>query len=99
MTSESQERMLAIVTPENWPAVAALCAKWEVRANIVGHVVEPEVDELGNSVGFLRVRRGFGGEILAEVPCGARTTSTTSIATIRLTTRRSDRRTTIWSDS
>ena len=32
MTSESQERMLAIVTPESWPAVAAICAKWEVRA-------------------------------------------------------------------
>ena len=44
MTSESQERMLAIITPENWDAVAALCAKWEVRATVVGHVVEPTVD-------------------------------------------------------
>jgi phosphoribosylformylglycinamidine synthase len=26
MTSESQERMLAIVTPESWPEVAAICA-------------------------------------------------------------------------
>ena len=32
MTSESQERMLAIVTPESWPAVAEVCVKWEVRA-------------------------------------------------------------------
>jgi phosphoribosylformylglycinamidine synthase II len=34
MTSESQERMLAIVTPESWDAVAAICAKWEVRASV-----------------------------------------------------------------
>ena len=44
MTSESQERMLAIITPENLEAVAgALCEKWEVRASVVGRVVEPEV--------------------------------------------------------
>ena len=47
MTSESQERMLAIITPENWDAVAALCAKWEVRATVVGHVVEPTIDANG----------------------------------------------------
>ena len=68
MTSESQERMLAIITPEHWPAVAALCAKWEVRASVVGHVVEPVVREDGSSVGMLRVRDGFDGEVLAEVP-------------------------------
>src|SRR6202035_5433062 len=28
MTSESQERMLAIVTPDAWEAVAQICAKW-----------------------------------------------------------------------
>ena len=71
MTSESQERMLAIVTPQNWPDVAALCEKWEVRARVVGHVVEPDIDEHGNTVGFLRVRQGFGGEILAEVPASS----------------------------
>jgi phosphoribosylformylglycinamidine synthase II len=68
MTSESQERMLAIITPQNWDDVARLCAKWEVRASIVGHVVEPSIDEHGNAVGMLRVRRGFDGEILGEVP-------------------------------
>ena len=68
MTSESQERMLAIITPENWDAVAALCAKWEVRATVIGHVVAPEIDADGNSVGILRVRDGFDGEVLAEVP-------------------------------
>ncbi len=68
MTSESQERMLAIVTPEGWPAVAELCAKWEVRATVVGRVVEPSVGADGSSVGMLRIRDGFDGPILAEVP-------------------------------
>ena len=68
MTSESQERMLAIITPENWEAVAALCAKWEVRATIVGKVTAPEVDEHSREVGLLRVRDGFDGEVLASVP-------------------------------
>jgi len=71
MTSESQERMLAIITPENWPIVAQLCAKWEVRANIVGHVVEPSLDAEGKPFGMLRIRRGFEGEILAEVPASS----------------------------
>jgi len=71
MTSESQERMLAIITPENWEAVAALCAKWEVRATIVGHVGEPDVLPDGSTVGMLRVRKGFGGEIVAEVPASS----------------------------
>jgi phosphoribosylformylglycinamidine synthase len=38
MTSESQERMLAIVTPEDLDEVLAICQRWEVRANVVGTV-------------------------------------------------------------
>ena len=71
MTSESQERMLAIITPESWPDVADLCAKWEVRAHVVGHVVEPECDAANKPVGMLRIRRGFEGEILAQVPAAS----------------------------
>ena len=71
MTSESQERMLAIITPESWSAVAQLCAKWEVRASIVGHVVEPSLDSAGQPFGMLRIRRGFDGEVLAEVPASS----------------------------
>jgi phosphoribosylformylglycinamidine synthase len=71
MTSESQERMLAIITPESWPAVSELCAKWEVRARVVGHVVEPDRDRDGTAVGMLRVRRGFEGEVLAQVPAAS----------------------------
>jgi len=68
MTSESQERMLAIITPQNLSAVEALCAKWEVRATVIGHVVEPVSDAHGRLVGMLRVRDGFDGAVLAEVP-------------------------------
>ena len=71
MTSESQERMLAIVTPENFDAVTAVCDKWEVRASVVGHVVEPTVMSDGTTVGMLRVREGFDGPVLAEVPASS----------------------------
>ena len=67
MTSESQERMLAIVTPEAWPAVAAICAKWEVRATVVGTVTAPDPDGGGR----LRIRDGFGGPVLADVPAAS----------------------------
>jgi len=67
MTSESQERMLAIVSPEAWPAVAAICAKWEVRATVVGVVTAPDPDGGGR----LRIRDGFEGPILADVPAAS----------------------------
>jgi phosphoribosylformylglycinamidine synthase len=38
MTSESQERMLAIVTPENLQPVLDLCTRWEIRASVIGRV-------------------------------------------------------------
>jgi phosphoribosylformylglycinamidine synthase len=67
MTSESQERMLAIVTPESWPAVAAICAKWEVRATVIGTVTAP--DPAGG--GRLRIRDGAEGPVLADVPAAS----------------------------
>ena len=67
MTSESQERMLAIVTPESWPAVAAICAKWEVRATVIGTVTEPEP----GGGGRLRIRDGMDGPVLADVPAAS----------------------------
>ncbi len=71
MTSESQERMLAIITPENLDAVRALCDKWEVRASVVGHVVEGSVGPDGTTRGMLRIRNGFDGEVLADVPAAS----------------------------
>jgi phosphoribosylformylglycinamidine synthase len=67
MTSESQERMLAIVTPEAWESVAAICAKWEVRATVVGIVTAPDPDGGGR----LRIRDGFDGPVLADVPAAS----------------------------
>jgi len=67
MTSESQERMLAIVTPDSWEAVAAICARWEVRAAVVGRVTAPDPAEGGR----LRIRDGFDGPILADVPAAS----------------------------
>jgi phosphoribosylformylglycinamidine synthase len=40
LASESQERMLAIVTPENLPEVLALARKWGVLATAIGEVTE-----------------------------------------------------------
>ena len=40
LTSESQERMLAIVTPGDLDEVLALCERWEIRATVVGRVTD-----------------------------------------------------------
>src|SRR5205807_513526 len=62
MTSESQERMLAIVRPDDLDEVLALCTRWEVRATVVGRVTEG---------GRLRVLDGWEGAVLADVPAAA----------------------------
>src|SRR5687768_8786316 len=59
MTSESQERMLAIVKPEHLDEVLAIAAKWEVRASVIGEV---------NASGRLRILDAPGGAVLADVP-------------------------------
>ncbi len=59
MTSESQERMLAIVTPGALDRVLDVCRLWEVRATVVGRVTES---------GRLRIVDGWDGEVLADVP-------------------------------
>ncbi|MCB1282849.1 MAG: phosphoribosylformylglycinamidine synthase subunit PurL [Microthrixaceae bacterium] len=48
MTSESQERMLAIVEPSNLEAVLGICRRWEINAAVVG-TVNTEAD------GMLRI--------------------------------------------
>jgi len=60
MTSESQERMLAIVRPEDLDAVTELCRRWEVRATVVGRV---------NTTGRLRILEG--GTVVADVPAAS----------------------------
>src|SRR4051812_20993009 len=62
MTSESQERVLAIVRPEDLDEVLALCARWEVRASVVGTVT---------AGGSLRILDRVDGEVLADVPAAS----------------------------
>ncbi|MHB8681484.1 MAG: phosphoribosylformylglycinamidine synthase subunit PurL [Acidimicrobiales bacterium] len=67
MTSESQERMLAIVTPADLASVIEVCGRWEVRASVVGTVTEPGAD----GVGRLRILERPGGAVLADVPAAS----------------------------
>ena len=59
MTSESQERMLAIVNPEKFRKVLLISEKWEIRSSVVGKVTEG---------GQLRILDGLDGPVLGEVP-------------------------------
>ncbi len=40
LSSESQERMCAVVTPDNAEAFLAVCRKWEVLATVIGEVTD-----------------------------------------------------------
>jgi phosphoribosylformylglycinamidine synthase len=40
LSSESQERMCAVVTPENVEAFLKVCAKWDTLATVIGEVTE-----------------------------------------------------------
>jgi phosphoribosylformylglycinamidine synthase subunit PurL len=62
MTSESQERMLAIVEPGDLDEVLSICARWEVRASVIGTVT---------SSGRLRILDRADGEVLADVPAAS----------------------------
>ena len=60
MISESQERMLAVVDPANVGAVLEVCRRWELDANVLGHVT---------TTGRVEIIRD--GEVLADVPADA----------------------------
>jgi phosphoribosylformylglycinamidine synthase len=62
LVSESQERMLAVVRPQDVEAVTGLCAKWGLSASPVGRF---------RPGGALTVRHH--GEVVAEVPAVALT--------------------------
>ncbi|HEY5547970.1 MAG TPA: phosphoribosylformylglycinamidine synthase subunit PurL [Coriobacteriia bacterium] len=57
MVSESQERMLAVVTPEKLEAAKAVCTKWGLRSTVIGTVTD---------TGRFVVREG--DEIVADMP-------------------------------
>jgi phosphoribosylformylglycinamidine synthase len=67
MTSESQERMLAIVAPADLGAVEEVCRRWEVRSAVIGTVTAPDDGDGGR----LRIRDGAGGPVLADVPAAS----------------------------
>ncbi len=60
LMSESQERMLAVVTPEDLDAVLALAERWEISASAIGTIVEG---------GTLTVRHR--GETVAQLPAAS----------------------------
>lgn len=55
--SESQERMCAVVAPENVDAFLAVCRKWEVLATVIGEVTDGD-----------RLRITWHGETVVDVP-------------------------------
>ncbi len=57
LSSESQERMCAVVTPDKVDDFLAVCEKWEVQADVIGEVTES---------GRLTIE--FQGETVLDVP-------------------------------
>jgi phosphoribosylformylglycinamidine synthase len=57
LCSESQERMCAVVAPENVDAFLAVCRKWEVLATVIGEVTDGD-----------RLRITWHGETVVDVP-------------------------------
>ncbi|AFM19191.1 phosphoribosylformylglycinamidine synthase subunit II [Mycolicibacterium chubuense NBB4] len=57
LSSESQERMCAVVTPDNVEAFLAVCRKWDVLATVIG-----EVTDTG------RLEITWHGETVVDVP-------------------------------
>ncbi|MGW4353273.1 phosphoribosylformylglycinamidine synthase subunit PurL [Nocardia sp. NPDC004582] len=57
LSSESQERMCAVVTPENVDAFMAVCKKWDVNANVIGEVTDGD-----------RLVITWHGETVVDVP-------------------------------
>ncbi|MHB9149226.1 MAG: phosphoribosylformylglycinamidine synthase subunit PurL, partial [Thermoleophilia bacterium] len=57
MISESQERMLAVVTPAEWAEVKAACDRWDLDCTIVGEVTDST-----------RLRVYHGGELQGDMP-------------------------------
>jgi phosphoribosylformylglycinamidine synthase len=57
LMSESQERMMAVVTPDNLEAFFEVCAKWDVAATVLGTVTDGD-----------RLVMSWHGETIVDVP-------------------------------
>jgi phosphoribosylformylglycinamidine synthase subunit PurL len=65
LMSESQERMMAVVTPEHLEAFLAVCAKWEVTATVIGTVTDVSAED---AVRGGRLRMRWHGELIVDIP-------------------------------
>jgi phosphoribosylformylglycinamidine synthase subunit PurL len=66
LASESQERMLLVVAPENLPVVLSICARWGVLATAIGEVTPPLPGDSGG-----RLVIWWHGEVVCDAPPGA----------------------------
>jgi phosphoribosylformylglycinamidine synthase len=57
LMSESQERMMAVVTPEHLDEFLAVCAKWDVTATVIGTVTDSG-----------RLRMTWHDELIVDLP-------------------------------
>ena len=57
LSSESQERMCAVVTPANVDAFMAVCRKWDVLATVIGEVTDGD-----------RLHITWNGQTVVDVP-------------------------------
>ncbi|AZI59631.1 phosphoribosylformylglycinamidine synthase subunit PurL [Nakamurella antarctica] len=57
LSSESQERMCAVVTPDKVEAFLQVCKKWEVQADVIGEVTDTQ-----------RLIITFNDEVVVDVP-------------------------------
>jgi phosphoribosylformylglycinamidine synthase II len=71
MTSESQERMLAIVEPSSLEAVLGTCARHEIRATVIGTVTAAGPDGAGRLV--IRDGPAESGDIVGDMPASSLT--------------------------
>lgn len=60
LLSESQERMVALISPERWDEVKAVLDKWGIHGSIVGEII-PE----------RRFEVHYEGEVVADLPLDA----------------------------
>ncbi|MGI8680504.1 MAG: phosphoribosylformylglycinamidine synthase subunit PurL [Jatrophihabitans sp.] len=65
LMSESQERMMAVVSPENLDEFLAVCAKWDVLSTVIGTVtaLSAAEEERGG-----RLRMSWHGEQIVDLP-------------------------------
>jgi phosphoribosylformylglycinamidine synthase subunit PurL len=65
LMSESQERMMAVVTPERLDEFLAVCAKWDVLATVIGTVTALSAEEKARGG---RLRMTWHGEQIVDLP-------------------------------